>query len=100
MVTDPPGSSGALVAQPFTAAVSLYTLASSDNPGTMISSVLLNGENYIEWSEEMFNDLQAKRKTGFVDGTITKPSSTDPDFKNWKAVNSMIVGWIRASIES
>ncbi|KAG7552476.1 Reverse transcriptase RNA-dependent DNA polymerase [Arabidopsis thaliana x Arabidopsis arenosa] len=66
----------------------------------MISSVLLNGENYIEWSEEMLNALQAKRKTSFIDGTITKPSSDDPNFDYRKAVNSMIVGWIRASIES
>lgn len=44
------------------------------------------------------NALQAKRKTGFINGTITKPSSDNPDFENWQTVNSMIVGWIRVSI--
>ncbi|XP_019085423.1 PREDICTED: uncharacterized protein LOC109126372 [Camelina sativa] len=92
-------SSGALVSTSSSTTVSQYTLSSSDNPGTVISSVLLNGENYNEWSEEMLNALQAKRKTGFIDGSITKPSNDDLNFENWKTVNSMIVGWIQASIE-
>lgn len=48
------------------AIVSPYTLPNSNNPGALITSVLLNGENYNEWSTEMLNALQAKRKSGFV----------------------------------
>ncbi|KAG7604303.1 F-box associated domain type 3 [Arabidopsis thaliana x Arabidopsis arenosa] len=99
---NPVGSGGALVVQPPSASSvvqSPYTLSNSDNPGTLIASVVLNGDNYNEWSEEMLNALQAKRKTGFIDGTIQKPASDSPDFENWKTVNSMIVGWIRVSIE-
>nr|BAB08885.1 retroelement pol polyprotein-like [Arabidopsis thaliana] len=99
---NPVGSGGALVVQPPSASSvvqSPYTLSNSDNPGTLITSVVLNGDNYNEWSEEMLNALQAKRKTGFIDGTIQKPASDSPDFENWKTVNSMIVGWIRVSIE-
>lgn len=40
-----------------------------------------------------------KGKIGFINGTISKPSIDDLDFENWHTVNSMIVGWIRASIE-
>lgn len=79
--------------------VSPYTLSNSDNPGVMISSVVLTGENYNEWATEMWNALQAKRKTGFINGVIRKPTTSDPNFENWTAVNSMIVGWIRTSIE-
>jgi len=61
--------------------------------------VVLNGDNYNEWSSEMINALQAKRKIGFINGSIPKPSANDPNFENWMAVNSMIVGWIRTSIE-
>ncbi|KAL9814388.1 putative retrotransposon Copia-like protein [Arabidopsis thaliana] len=82
-----------------TVKVSPYLLSSSDNPGAMISSVYLSGENYNAWSTEMINALQAKRKIGFINGSIPKPQSTDPNFENWIAVNSMIVGWIRTSIE-
>lgn len=59
---DSTGSSGSEVATTNQAAVvvSPYLLSSNDNPGTSISSVTLNGENYNEWSEEMLNALQAK----------------------------------------
>ena len=76
-----------------------YYLAPSDNPGALITSVLLTHENYSEWSTELWNSLQAKRKTGFIDGTIVKPE-TEPDLSRWLASNSMIVGWIRTSIYS
>ncbi|CAL9235088.1 unnamed protein product, partial [Arabidopsis halleri] len=79
--------------------VSPYALFASDNPGALISSVQLNGENYNEWATEMRNALQAKRKIGFIDGTIEKPPPDSDDLDPWKSVNSMIVGWIRSSIE-
>lgn len=76
-----------------------YMLFSSDNPGVKITSVMLDGDNYNQWANEMLNALQAKRKIGFINGTLKKPSSESPDYENWMAVNSMIIGWIRSSIE-
>ena len=76
-----------------------YRLYGSDNPGAMITPVMLNGDNYNQWANEMLNALQAKRKVGFINGTLKKPNSDDPDFDNWIAVNSMIIGWIRAAID-
>ncbi|CAA7037599.1 unnamed protein product [Microthlaspi erraticum] len=35
----------------------------------------------------------------FIHGTLPKPASGSPDMENWLTVNSMIVGWIRSSIE-
>lgn len=82
-----------------TMALSPYTLFSSDNPGAMITSVQLKGDNYNEWSLEMLNALRAKKKSGFVDGSLTQPGEGDPKLESWLSVNSMIVGWIRTSIE-
>ncbi|XP_024009693.1 uncharacterized protein LOC112084648 [Eutrema salsugineum] len=48
---------------------------------------------------EMLNALQAKRKLGFLNGTLKKPRDSSPDLKNWLSVNSMVIGWIRSSIE-
>ena len=48
---------------------------------------------------EMLNALQAKRKVGFINGSLKKPLADDPDHDNWIAVNSMIIGWITAAIE-
>lgn len=79
--------------------VSPYSLFSSDNPGAMITSVQLKGENYNEWSLEMMNALRAKKKNGFIDGTLPQPGEGDANLESWLSVNSMIVGWIRTSIE-
>ena len=76
-----------------------YSLFASDNPGAMITSVTLTGENYNEWSSEMTNAIRAKRKLGFIDGSIAKPLANDPNLELWLSVNSIIVGWIRTSIE-
>ncbi|XP_010496910.1 PREDICTED: uncharacterized protein LOC104773936, partial [Camelina sativa] len=75
-----------------------YTLSSSDNPGALISSVILQEDNYSEWATELRNSLQAKHKLGFIDGSIPKPTA-DPNLSLWRAANSMIVGWIRTSID-
>ena len=77
-----------------------YSLFALDNPGALITSVVFNEDNYNEWSTELTNALRAKRKLGFIDGTIPKLSIDDPKFDLWSSVNSMIVGWIRSSIEA
>ena len=73
-------------------ASSPYYLRPSNNPGSLITYVLLSSHNYSEWSTELQNSLRAKQKTktGFIDGTIPKPD-TDPDLSRWLAANSMIV---------
>lgn len=75
-----------------------YYLHPSDNPGALITSVLLNGDNYSEWSTELSNSIQAKQKFGFLNGSLPKPT-TEPDLSRWLATNSMLVGWIRTSID-
>ena len=50
-----------------------YFLAPSDNPGVSITPVSLTGENYAEWALEMENSLRAKRKIGFINGTLLMP---------------------------
>ncbi|CAN7058278.1 unnamed protein product [Brassica rapa subsp. trilocularis] len=74
--------------------VTPYSLFSSDNPGAMITSVMLTGENYNEWSLETLNALSAKKKNGFIDGSIAKPSTAGADLESWISVNSMVVGWL------
>ena len=76
----------------------IYYLHLSDNPGALITSVLLRGDNYTEWATELSNSIQAKQKLGFITGAIAKPS-TEPDLSRWLATNSMLVGWIRTSID-
>jgi len=50
-----------------------YTLTSADNPGSLVTHVQMKGTNYEEWAKSMRVALRAKKKLGFVDGTVTKP---------------------------
>lgn len=75
-----------------------YELASSDNPGVAISPVQLTGDNYAESASELENALRAKRKFGFIDGSLSKPEAGSVELDAWNTVNSMIIGWIRSSI--
>lgn len=76
-----------------------YSIFSSDNPGAFITSIQLKGKNYNEWATEIMNALQAKRNTGFIDETLKKPPEGHVDLETWLSMNSMIVGWLRTSIE-
>ncbi|XP_074271828.1 uncharacterized protein LOC141595761 [Silene latifolia] len=76
--------------------VSPFHLGSQDNPGNTITHVQLRGENYDEWARSIRLALKARRKFGFVDGTIAKPTENLDD---WSTVHSMIVSWIMNTIE-
>ncbi|ESQ56223.1 hypothetical protein EUTSA_v10027425mg, partial [Eutrema salsugineum] len=82
------------------ALVSPYYLHPSDNTGQVLTPILLNGSNYERWAKLMLNSLRTKRKIGFVDGTLKRPSDNSDEAEKWDMVNSMIIGWIYSSVES
>ncbi|CAH9127006.1 unnamed protein product [Cuscuta epithymum] len=78
-----------------------YALSSSDNPGTIITHVVLKGYNYEEWARALFRiSLRAKRKNPFIDGTMKQLAETAPEIDEWWTVNSMVVAWIFNTIEA
>ena len=78
---------------------SVYTLHSNDNPGNIITQVQLKGENYDEWQRAVWTALRAKKKFGFVDGTVKQPTEDSPEIEDWWTVNSMLVSWVLNTIE-
>lgn len=68
----------------------------SDNPGLMLISKPLNGDNYSVWRRAMTMALNSKNKLGFVNGTIKPPlEETDPDsYAAWSRCNDMVHSWI------
>ncbi|PKI54423.1 hypothetical protein CRG98_025210 [Punica granatum] len=71
-----------------------YFLSTSDNPGTALVTIVLNGENYQMWSKAMLRALEAKNKIGFIDGTLKQPDPSSPNYPLWRINNSMITSWI------
>ncbi|GAA0173842.1 hypothetical protein LIER_41603 [Lithospermum erythrorhizon] len=76
-----------------------YFLDSGDQPGNLITHVILTKDNYSAWSRAITIALKARRKLVFVDGTIQK-STENRKLLNWETVNSMFISWILRSIDS
>jgi hypothetical protein len=76
-----------------------YDLNSNDNPGILITQVQLKGENYDEWSRAIRTSLRARRKWGFVEGTIEQPKEGSSDLEDWWTVQSMLVSWVLNTVE-
>jgi hypothetical protein len=68
-----------------------YSLSSNDNLGNIITQVQLKGENYEDWARAVQIALRAKKKYGFIDGTVKQLTDDSPDVENWWTVNSMLV---------
>ncbi|KAH9669827.1 retrovirus-related pol polyprotein from transposon RE2 [Citrus sinensis] len=68
----------------------------SDNPGLILVSKPLNGDNYFGWKRAMVRALNSKNKLGFVNGSIKVPSEeTDPEgYAIWSRCNDMVHSWI------
>lgn len=76
-----------------------YDLNSNDNPGNIITQVQLQGENYEEWARAIRTSLRARRKWGFIEGTIEQPSEGSFEMEDWWMMQSMLVSWILNTIK-
>ncbi|VFQ95039.1 unnamed protein product [Cuscuta campestris] len=79
--------------------VSPYELKSADTPALVITQIKLSGDNYEEWARAVRIALRAKRKFGFVDGSIPLPEDDEEKAEEWWIVNAMLVSWIFNTID-
>ncbi|XP_071920702.1 uncharacterized protein [Coffea arabica] len=79
--------------------VSPYTLYANDNPGNIVTQVQLKEDNYDEWARAIRTALRAKKKFGFIDGTIVQPDEDSDELEDWWTVNSMLISWMMNTIE-
>ena len=52
-----------------------------------------------EWARSFRMALRARKKIGFIDGAIEQPGEKSGDFEDWWTINSLLVSWIRNTIE-
>ncbi|XP_074290303.1 uncharacterized protein LOC141617034 [Silene latifolia] len=75
-----------------------YYLGSHGVPEAKISNVVLRRDNYDDWKNSMRMSLKSRRKFGFIDDSIKKP--TDPFYlENWEVVHCTLVQWICNTID-
>ncbi|XP_021747960.1 uncharacterized protein LOC110713828 [Chenopodium quinoa] len=75
-----------------------FHLGSSDGPGNVITPIQLKGDNYDEWARAVRTALKAKRKFGFIDGTVVKPTESEK-LEDWVVVQSMLVSWLSNTLD-
>jgi hypothetical protein len=75
-----------------------FYLPHGDHPGQVLVAQLLTTDNYSSWRRAVTHGLRAKRKLGFIDGTIPEPDPSDATYSSWLACNSMLHSWILNSI--
>ncbi|XP_074306696.1 uncharacterized protein LOC141641955 [Silene latifolia] len=78
----------------------VYALSNSDGVSAKITHVMLTGRNYTEWAKGFRNGLGAKRKLGFVDGSLKKPPADSEDLEDWSMANYTVIAWIFNTIDS
>lgn len=78
---------------------SLYYLHPSDYPKQLHVNDILTDNNYLDWSQEMWNFLFAKNKFEFVDGTIEKLEKGRTNYMPWMRCDAMIKGWLTTAME-
>ena len=74
-----------------------FFLPPSENLGAIITTRMLNGDNYDLWEKLILNTLRVKNK-GFIDESFNKPVVGISEANNWKACNSTLISWIINSI--
>ncbi|KAJ0008171.1 hypothetical protein Pint_29123 [Pistacia integerrima] len=62
----------------------LYSLNPNDNPGNIITQVQLKGENYDEWARVVRTALRAKKKYGFINGTVKELEDNSLKLEDWQ----------------
>ena len=68
-----------------------FFLHHGESPGAILVSQPLTKDNYPTWARAMKMALDAKRKLGFVDGSIIASMAVTPlEKKAWSKCNSMI----------
>lgn len=68
--------------------ISPYFLSHADNPGLVLVSQPLNGDNYVVWSRSTMIALSANNKLRFINGSLPCPIESN---------RILLAAWIRGN---
>ncbi|KAJ6293718.1 hypothetical protein OIU76_021891 [Salix suchowensis] len=75
------------------------TFDTDTNSSQRVTTVLLNGFNYLPWSRAVTIALGGRSRLAFINGKDKAPDSSSSDFENWLAKDKMVMSWILNSME-
>ncbi|GMP91570.1 hypothetical protein CsSME_00042214 [Camellia sinensis var. sinensis] len=71
----------------------------SNSHSVQITTIRLNGDNFLRWSQSVRMYIRGQGKIGYITGDKKAPAVNDPLFDNWDAENSMVMTWLVNSME-
>uniref|UniRef100_A0A5K0XYG3 Retrotransposon Copia-like N-terminal domain-containing protein n=1 Tax=Nymphaea colorata TaxID=210225 RepID=A0A5K0XYG3_9MAGN len=68
--------------------------------GTLkITSILINDTYYLSWAKAARLFLSGRSKVGYINGRISPPLKTDPNYEDWESENDMVMAWLMDSVK-
>ncbi|RVW64704.1 Retrovirus-related Pol polyprotein from transposon RE1 [Vitis vinifera] len=83
----------------------IITDSSKINPTTskshsiQITTIRLNGDNFLRWSQSVRMYIRGRGKMGYLTREKKAPAVDDPNYAIWDAENSMVMSWLVNSME-
>lgn len=71
----------------------------TDSHSVQITSIRLNGDNFLRWSQSVRMYIRGRGKIGYLTGDKKTPTPQDPTYATWDAENSMVMTWLVNSMD-
>ena len=73
--------------------------SNADSYSVQITTIRLNGDNYLRWSQSVRMYIRGRGKIGYLTGDKKAPTPKDPTNVTWDAENSMVMTWLLNSMD-
>ena len=71
----------------------------SESHSFQITSIRLNGDNFLRWSMSVQMSIRGKGKIGYLTGEKKALALDDAAYATWDAENSMVMAWLVNSMD-
>jgi len=66
----------------------------------IITGHKLTGKNFLQWSKSVMIFVSGKGKDDYLTGVITKPATSDAEYRKWKIENNIVMSWLLNSMDN
>jgi hypothetical protein len=82
-----------------TKGVESQVISHGKNPTLQITTVKLDGLNYLAWSQSALFSIKSRGKMGYLNGRIQEPKPNDPNYDKCESENSTVMSWLLHSMQ-
>lgn len=73
--------------------------ALNENPSLQITTVKLDGSNYLAWSRSALLSIKSRGMVDYLTGKRKEPDISDPAYAKWDSENSLVMSWLIHSMQ-